>query len=230
MRRYWIVAAAVISVIAVQLWQGCGGNNHDSSRLTFTGNVANVIPSQAMRERSRPRWLAALDSLVPDATAQSTTCPARHVLACLSNGSNSTACVRVRTDDCRFSVSVDLPASDFAGSFGFVDDANDNGSVDQGERIAFLFTPLGSVCRGMVVTLNDVTIDFTNGFSTASSVEKDPDTCPTPTPGGPPTPTPTSTPYRVGSSLNQPPSTMLAGLFGVGVAALLLPRRRANGR
>jgi hypothetical protein len=229
--RIAIAAAIVVALASAQAWQGCGNGKHPSSDVTFAGNVANVIPPQAMRDEPSRRWLAALDSLVfPEAVAQST-CPVRHVLACASNGGDSVVCQRVNTTDCRFSVSVALPASDFSGAFGFVDDANDNGKLDQGETIAFLFTPLGSVCRGMTVTLNDVTIDFANGFSTATSVEKDPDTCPTVTPGPSPTPppgtTPTTTPtYSAGASLNRPPPLMLAALYGVGGIALLLARRR----
>jgi hypothetical protein len=232
----------MVALAASQAGQGCGGNgNGGSSDVTFTGNVANVSPAQAMNEGSH-RWLARVGAFaVPDAVAQ-TTCPVKHILACATNGTADPAvCHSVDIGDCRFSVSVTLPADDFAGSFGFVDDQNGNGKPDQGEPIAFLFTPLGAVCRGMVVTLTDVTIDFTSGFSTATSVTKNPDTCPTPTPGGTQTPggthtpgiggTPTPTPtYAAGASLNTPPSSMLAMLYALGAVGMLLPRSRSKKR
>ena len=44
------------------------------------------------------------------------------------------------------------------------------------------------------------------------------------------TPTGTTTPYVYGASINQPPSTMVAFLFGAGALGLILPQRRRRDR
>ena len=271
------LAATTLSlffIAAVVVWQGCGGSDHNSSTsATITGNVASVNPAQAKAE-TRSRLLAAADLLVPRAVAQST-CAARHVLVCVaSDPSQQAVCDTIDADSCRFSISFDV-VNDFAdGKVAFIDDANQNGRADSGEGFAFLTNPIGPICPGTVVVLNDLSIDFSTITATAASVDKAPDTCgatatptargtgtPTATPtqvrtntpsGTPPTSTPTrtatalptltataaaamtqtaaatmtGTPYAYGASLNQPPSTMLAFLFGAGVFGLILPYRR----
>jgi hypothetical protein len=52
----------------------------------------------------------------------------------------------------------------------------------------------------------------------------------TATAGGTPTSTPTPTGYGYGLALNDPPSRMLAVLFGVGAFGLIVPRRRSRAR
>ena len=274
-RRILAATTLPLSLIAAVLaWQGCGGSDHNSSTsATITGNVASVSPAQA-NAQTRSRLLAAADLLVPRAVAQSS-CPARHVLVCVtSDPSQQPVCDTIDADSCRFSISFDV-VNDFAGgAVAFGDDANQNGRADSGEGLAFLTNPIGPICPGTVVVLNDLTIDFSTITATAASVDKAPDTCgatatptvnrtgtPTATPtrvrtntptGTPPTATPTrtatslptltataaaamtqtaiatltGTPYSYGASLNQPPSTMLAFLFGAGVFGLILPYRR----
>jgi hypothetical protein len=232
MNRSRIAAASVMLLTAM----GCG-SDHKQGGVTFVGTVTSVTPQQAMREVPARRWLAKVESLIlPSAVAQSS-CPAKHVLACASNGVSPEACERVDIVDCGFSVSVPATLTAFAGgAFGFVDDANDNAEQDSGETIAFLFEDLGRLCEGTVVKLDDVSIDFTPGsaHATAGSVRKDPDTCPNVTPGpsatSTPGPSPTPTPYSVAAPLNPPPSTMLAMLYGAGAVGLLLPVRRRRRR
>jgi len=215
---------------------GCGSDHH-AGGVTFEGTVTYVTPAQAMRQAPVKRWLAKVESmLLPNAIAQSS-CPAKHVLACASNGTNPEACERVDVVDCGFSVSVPATTNDFAGgAFGFVDDANDNGAHDSGETVAFLFADLGRLCDGTLVKLDDVAIDFTQGtaHATAGSVRKDPDTCTnaTPSPSTTSTPGPSLTPttYSVASPLQSPPSSMLAMLYGAGAVGLLLPMRRRRRR
>jgi hypothetical protein len=245
-----MVTLLALAVAASATWIGCGDDH--GNEVTFVGNVISVTPAQAMRVAPSHRWLARVRSfVVPDALAQSS-CPAKHVLACASNGRQRPVCARVHAADCRFSVAVDALPEEFANGFlAFEDDANGNGRGDAGrERIAFLLSPpLGNVCNGQVVTLHDVSIDFTTGAASAASVEKDPTTCPPPTPGTPvatrtptrtPTPagTPTRTPtparptrtptYNAGAGLAGPPSTMLALLSAIGAVGLLLPSRRRS--
>jgi len=221
--RVLVALAALLAAI------GCGGDDHHGG-VTFVGTVTSVTPQQAMHAAPARRWIARLGSaIVPSAVAQGT-CPAKHVLACASNGKDPEACERVDVVDCGFSVSVPSTAANFVGgAFGFVDDANDNGQHDPSETVAFLFANLGLLCEGTVVKLDDVQIDFTPGtaHATAGSVRKDPDTC-NGTPGPTPSVTPvrTPTPYAMASPLQTPPSTMLAMLFGAGAMGLLLPARR----
>lgn len=232
MNRSRLAMAGVVLLAAL----GCGGSSNPGG-VTFVGTVTSVTPQQAMREVPARRWLAKVQSLVlPSAVAQSS-CPAKHVLACASNGSAPEACDRVEIVDCQFSVSVPATATDFAGgAFGFVDDANDNGAHDPGETVAFLFAALGRLCEGTVVHLEDVHIDFTPGAAkaTAGTVSKDPDTCPNTTPSptttSTPGPSPTPTAYSVASPLQSPPSSMLAMLYGAGAVGLLLPMRRRRRR
>jgi hypothetical protein len=214
----------------------CGGDNHHGG-ITFEGTVTSVTPQQSMRTAPARRWFAKLGAtLLPSAVAQGT-CPAKHVLACASNGTDPENCERVNVVDCGFSVSVPATTTDFVGgAFGFVDDTNDNGRHDTGETIAFLFEDLGRLCDGTVVKLDDVQIDFTPGtaHATAGSVRKDPDTCANQTPGPTSSVTPVSTmtpgatptPYGLAAPLHSPPSTMLAMLYGAGAVGCLLPIRR----
>ena len=228
----------VVVVVAVLLaMAGCGGDDNKPRGVTFEGTVTSVTPQQAMLDTPSHRWLARIESLLlPNAVAQPS-CPARHVLACASNGLTAEACERVDIVDCGFLVSVPaLPDAFAGGAFGFIDDQDDDGVHDPGETIAFLFEALGPLCEGTVVKLDDVSIDFTPGsaHATAGSVRKDPDTCPNVTPGpsttSTPGPSPTPTPYSVAAPLNPPPSTMLAMLYGAGAVGLLLPVRRRRRR
>jgi len=259
------ISLAVVLALAV-VWQGCGGDDHNGSgSVTIMGNVSSVTGAQTKAE-SRSRLLAAAESIFASEAVAQSSCPARRILACVSNGGGQPLlCEPVSSDSCLFSVSFDV-LNDFAGGvFGFLDDTNDNGVLDPGEAGTILSNPLAPICPGSVVTLNDVAIDFTTQTATAASVEKNPDTCTatatptrsgsatatptrtrTPLPtvtGTPPTPTPTrtrtptqtgtpaSTPtYSYGASINQPPSTMLAFLFGAGALGLILPQRRRRDR
>jgi hypothetical protein len=289
------ISLAVVLALAV-VWQGCGGDDHNGrgGSVTIKGNVSSVTPAQAKAE-SRSRLLAAAESIFASEAVAQSSCPARRILACVSNGGGQPLlCEPVDSDSCLFSVSFDV-LNDFAGGvFGFLDDTNDNGVLDPGEAGTILTNLLAPICPGSVVTLNDVAIDFTTQTATAASVEKNPDTCTatatptrsgtatatptrtrTPLPtvtGTPPTPTPTrtrtptpnatataiagmtataiatqtgtpantptgtttptgtNTPYGYGASLNQPPSTMLAFLFGAGALGLILPQRRRRDR
>ena len=230
--RHLAAASATLLLAALVgvLGQGCGGDDHHGGSAEFTGNVSAVAPAQAsVPLRHRP-LLAALGWWLPSAAIAQSSCPALHVLACASNG-NDTQCHRVDSDSCAFDVSIDTLDSSFAsGMVFFVDDANGNGSQDDGEATATLTNELGSVCNGSVVTLSGVVIDFLGSTATAVSVVKNPDTCPatTPTPVTTVTPTKTATPYSAAASLNQPPSTLLAFLFGSGAVGLVLPRRRSQ--
>jgi hypothetical protein len=283
-RRIQAGTITLVTVLAmVAIWQGCGGSDHGSSDATITGNVTSVSPAQAMLE-SRSRMFALSDWMFASRAIAQSTCPARHVLACVSSGPGQPVeCEKIDTDSCRFAVSFTVVNEFEQGTVAFVNDANDNGQPDSGERLAFLSNPLGSICPGSVVVLNDLAVDFTAQIATAASVEKAPDTCsatatpsatrsvtgtPSSTPthaptatGTPPTATPTRTPtalptltataaanmtataaanmtatanatltgtptYAYGASLNEPPSTMLAFLFGAGVFGLILPYRR----
>jgi hypothetical protein len=222
-----VLALVLASSVAI-LGQGCGGDD-SGPHATFVGNVSGVSPTQAsVPLRSRPA-LAALDWMLPSIAHAQSTCPALHILACATNGRDSAVCRRVDTDDCGLEVSLDVLENDAGGTFFFVDDADGNGREDADESTAMLTNPLGAICNGSVVTLTDVSIDFLGGTATAVSLVKDPDTCP---PGSNPTPIatafPTPTPYIYGTSLNQPPSTMLAFLFGAGAVGLILPRRRSR--
>ena len=211
-----------VAVVLVMLLAaiGCGDDDHHRRGVTFEGNVASVSPQQAMLQAPSRRWLAKVESLLlPNAVAQSS-CPARHVLACASNGSDPEECERVDSDDCGFSVSVPADSDGFVGgTLAFVDDEDDDGEHDSGEPIAFLLALFGRLCEGTVVKLDDVAINFTLGSATAASIDKDPDTCESVTP------IPTPTPYSIGAPLNGPPSTMLAMLYGAGAVGLLLPAR-----
>jgi hypothetical protein len=223
------LAITLASFVAV-FGLGCGGDDHGPS-ARFVGDVRAVIPTQtSLRTSARPA-LAAVDWMLPsDAIAQST-CPALHVLACVSNGRDEARCRSVDADSCELDVSIDVLDNFFSdGTVFFVDDANGNGREDAGESTAMLTNPLGAVCNGSVVTLTGVAIDFVGGSATAISAIKDPDTCAsiTPGPGTPGFRTPTPSPYSYGASLNQPPTTMLAFLFGAGAVGLILPRRRAR--
>jgi len=305
-RRIQAGTITLVTVLAmVAIWQGCGGSDHGSSDATITGNVTSVSPAQAMLE-SRSRMFALSDWMFASRAIAQSSCPARHVLACVGSGPGQPVeCEKIDTDSCRFAVSFTVVNEFEQGTVAFVDDANDNGQPDSGERLAFLSNPLGSICPGTVVVLNDLVVDFTAQIATAASVDKAPDTCsatatpnatrsvtgtPSSTPthaptatGTPPTatPTPTRTPtalptltataaanmtataaanmtatanathtgtptgtqtgtptgtqtgtptgsptYAYGASLNEPPSTMLAFLFGAGVFGLILPHRR----
>jgi len=221
-----MVSALVIAAAAGWMGSGCGSDHGTAG--TFAGNVTSVSPSQAMLQAPAHRWLAEIPSFVlPKALAQST-CPAKHVIICASNGRDAKICSDVSNGDCSFSVSLDVLADDFSnGTVEFADDTNGNGAIESGEKVATLTNPLGRVCNGSVVTLSDVAINFTNGTATASSVVKNPDTCS----GATSVPVPTATPtYTAGASLHQPPSPLLAFLSGVGVVGLLLPSRRKSRR
>jgi hypothetical protein len=212
------VAVVLVMLLAAM---GCGGDHHRRG-VTFVGNVTSVSPQQAMLQAPSPRWFAKVESLLlPNAVAQSS-CPALHVLACASNGSDPEDCERVDSGDCGFSVSVPADSDGFVGgTVAFVDDQDDDGEHDSGEPTAFLLAALGRLCEGTVVKLDDVAINFTLGTATAASVNEDPDTCANVTP----TPIPTPTPYSIAAPLNGPPSTMLAMLYGAGAVGLLLPLR-----
>jgi len=226
------VLAVIFGLLVGLLGQGCGGDDNGPS-ARFTGAVSGVSPTQAsVPLRSRP-LLAAVEWMLPTLAHAQSTCPALHLLACASNGRDSAVCRHVDADSCNFDVSLDVLENLFAGgTFFFVDDANGNGQEDSGEATAMLTNPLGAVCNGSVVALTDVAIDFLGGAATAVSVVKDPNTCPDTTPGPAPTATPsvlpTQSPYAYGASLNQPPSSMLAFLFGAGAIGLILPRRRSR--
>ena len=279
-RRIQAGTITLVTVLAmVAIWQGCGGSDHGSSDATITGNVTSVSPAQAMLE-SRSRMFALSDWMFASRAIAQSSCPARHVLACVGSGPGQPVeCEKIDTDSCRFAVSFTVVNEFEQGTVAFVNDANDNGQPDSGEPLAFLTNPLGSICPGSVVVLNDLVVDFTAQIATAASVDKAPDTCsatatpsatrsvtgtPTRAPtatGTPPTATPTRTPtalptltataaaaltataganmtatanatltgtptYAYGASLNEPPSTMLAFLFGAGVFGLILPYRR----
>lgn len=206
----------VLTAGAGWMWSGCGGDNGPSA--TFNGNVSSVSPTQAMLETPQHRWLAQIPSFIlPKALAQST-CPVKHVIICANNGRDASICSGVDTGNCGFSVSLDVLSNDFSnGSIVFADDVNGTGTIEPGEKTAPLTNSLGRVCTGSVVTLNDVAINFTLGFATASTVDKNPDTCS----GVTPTPV-----YQAGGSLNRPPAKTLAFLSGIVVVGLLLPSRR----
>ncbi len=246
MRKALSTPIAIAAILILSLsWLGCGGDGGPAA--TFNGNVALVSPPQArLSTQNRTLFARTGSFLLPEAVAQSP-CPAAHVLICVNNGTR-TICRPVSNGDCEFGVSIDA-RDDFAlGELFFVNDTNEDGSRDAGEARAFLSNPLGRICNGSVVTLIDVAIDFSTPFAVAASVEKNPDTCSssrTPTPTGPtptrtatrtPTPiggVPTATPtptYAYGSSLNTPPSSMLALLSGVVALGLLLPARRRKRR
>jgi hypothetical protein len=218
-----MVSILLLAAGAGAMWWGCGGNDHDTA--AFTGDVISVTPSQAMREAPSRRWLADVRSFaLPEAVAQST-CPAKRVIVCATNGHNQRVCVRVNTNDCKFEFEIDTLTNRFAdGSITFVDDVNHNEEIDSGEATALLTNPLGSVCNDSVVILNDVAINFGSGSATAGSVEKRPDSCR----GSSPTPIPT--PYSAAIPLNPPPSSALAFLWGLGAVGLLLPARRRSRR
>jgi hypothetical protein len=276
-RRARVVLVVLCLAIALGLaWQGCGGSDHNGpSSATFNGNVS-AVNGQTKVERSR-HWLASVKALLPaDAVAQ-TSCPT-NLIFCVNNGADPTICRSVGGSDCSFDVSIDANDDFSRGVLVFVNDANGNGEGDTGEQFAFIDNDYKPVCDGTVVTLSDVTVDFVTHHATALSVDKDPNTCPTPsasptrsvtptvtgtrtatptatrtgtpptatptrtrtgtpptatptgtltaTPTGTLTATPTETPYGYGASLNRPPSTMLAFLFGAGAVGLLVPRRR----
>ena len=264
-RRIQAVAFTLLFAVAVAAaWQGCGGSDHGSSAI-FTGNVSSVSPTQtAGAERARGFMAAARRAFSSAAHAQST-CGSHLIVCATSGGSQAIVCAPVDADSCRFDLSLDV-LNEFAdGHLGFFDDANGNLRPDSGEAFGLLTNDVRPVCNGSVVNLTDVAVDFTTFSATASSFEKNPDTCPatptpsgtpqtpTPTPpgGGPPptltptrtptptrtmtpagtqTPTPTPTAYPYGMSLNDPPSTMLAFLFGVGGLGIIVPRRRSRAR
>ena len=220
------LAALVLALAAGVLGQGCGDDD-DGPSARFIGNVSGVSPTQAsVPLRSRPLH-AAIDWMMPPLAHAQSTCGALHVLMCASNGRDDAVCRGVDADSCSFDVSLDVLDNFFAGgSLFFVDDANGNGREDADEDTAILTNPVGLVCNGSVVTLTDVAIDFLGGSATAISVVKNPDTCSAtavPTSGFTPIPT---VPY--GASLNQPPGTMLAFLFGAGALGLIIPRRRSR--
>jgi len=229
-RGNWTSVLAMVLGLAVSVaWQGCGGDDGGPS-ARFTGDVSGVSPTQASVRTPSSSILAAVDWMLPSRAHAQSTCPALHLLACASNGRDDAVCRRVDSESCNFDVSIDVLENLFAGgSFFFVDDANGNGREDSGEATATLTNPLGQVCNGSVVAMSDVAIDFLGGSATAAAVVKDPNTCPDTTPGpiatSTPSVLPTQSPYGYGASLHQPPSTMLAFLFGAGALGLILPRR-----
>jgi hypothetical protein len=196
--RIALLALVALAVAVSDLSQGCGGSGRGSSPLpsgvTFEGNVAAVLPPQA--SLGTRRWLARVESyLFPRPAIAQSTCAAKHVLACVTNGRDPAVCSAVNPSDCRFSVSTGLVSGSFAGgAFGFADDTNENGAIDPGEAVAFFLSSFANACEGSVLTLNEVFIDFSDGFATAASVDSN-QTCPTPTPTptGRPTPSPTPT-------------------------------------
>ena len=203
----------------------CGSDGGDNG-VTFSGTVTSVTPQQTAAAQSGPRrWLADVRALaVADAVAQSS-CPALHVLACASNGSDPQVCERVNASSCNFSVTVPADAAGFiSGQLTFVDDQNGDRRPTTGEPVAALIAVFGRLCEGTVVKLDGVSMNFTAATAVASSIRKDPDTCTNATP------TPVQTPYGLAAPLNASPSTPMAMLFGSGVVALLIPIRRRRRR
>jgi hypothetical protein len=219
------ISLAVVLASAV-VWQGCGGNDHGrGGNVTIAGNVSSVTPAQAKAE-SRSRLLAAAQWMFASQAVAQSSCPAHRVLVCVSNGPGQPVnCERVDSNSCSFAISFDV-LNEFAdGVVAFSDDVNDDGKPE-GEAFAILTNPLGRVCPGSVVLLNDVTLDFTAGTATAASVEKDPDTCTgTPTPAGSVTATPTRTRTPAPTVTGTPPTptpnataTAIAGMTATAIA------------
>src|SRR5258706_9151074 len=201
MRKNRVILLAGVGTILVAgvLWSGCGGDDHNgTSGATITGNISAVNPPQARREGLSHHWLARLDSLVVGEAVAQATCPARHIFICATNGRDPITCEPVDSTDCHFSITLD-PAGDFSsGGVSFFDDANQNGTFDQGELFAILTNQLVPLCEGTVATLNDVSANFAALTATAASVVKDPDTC-----AG----TPTATPRATGTVTRTPSVT-----------------------
>lgn len=208
LRKALPTPVAVIAIVITSLgWLGCGGDGGGSG-ATFKGNVAAVSPAQARLAAPSQTWLARTRFLLlPEAVAQSS-CPAAHVLICVDNGAR-TICRPVGSGDCDFSLSINAKDDFASGQISFVNDANDDGNRDAGETRAFLVNPVGRVCNGSVITINDVAIDFSSPVAIAASIEKDPDTCPEATPARTRTSTPTATtrtPTMVGGTPTRTPT------------------------
>jgi len=168
---------------------GCG-SDHGFGGATFSGNVTSVSGSTSVRAPSRWRphdakrtWFAG------DAMAVS--CAASHVLACVDTSKQAEICGQVDPVACTFAIFVAVGSSNSNVKVHFVDDSNRNGAPNGSEASAPLTNDLGTVCDGTVVTIKDVSIDFTAPSATAASIEKSPETCGvTPTPGTTPSPSP----------------------------------------
>jgi len=217
--RVILLSGVGAMIVAGALWSGCGDDDHGSGGATITGNIAAVNPPQARREGLSHRWLARLDSLVVGEAIAQSTCPARHTFICATNGRDPIACEPVDSTDCRFSITLD-PLGDFSdGGVSFFDDANQNGTFDQGELFAILTNQLVPLCEGTVATLNDVSANFSTLTATAASVVKSPDTCAgTPTATAKATATVTGTPSAT-STPTRAPATQTAAAAKTQTAA-----------
>ena len=132
--------------------------------------------------------------------------------------STNRVCSPVRSSDCLFSTRIELSEDGQTVTFFFLEDTNNNGDVDAGERRAFLVSPLpGRLCNGDVLEIPNVDVNFLTSTATAGGfITKLIDACanpnatPTRTPSRtstPGTPTPgTPTPTRTGTPATPTPT------------------------
>jgi hypothetical protein len=109
--------------------------------------------------------------------------------------SSNRVCSPVRSSDCRFSTRIVLSEDGQSVFLFFLQDTNNNGDVDPGERQAFLVSPLpGRLCNGDVLEIPDVDVNFLTSTATAGGfIIKLIDACPAPTSAPTRTPTRTAT-------------------------------------
>src|SRR5438067_716181 len=97
------ITSAVVVALAL-VWQGCGDDHNHSGSVTIAGNVSSVTPAQAKAESRSRLFAAAQRMFAPQAVAQSS-CPARRVIICVSNGPGQPVeCSTVDSDSCQFSI------------------------------------------------------------------------------------------------------------------------------
>jgi hypothetical protein len=237
----WMAVAALAGAGA---WLGCGGGDGDTTR--FFGDVSSVQPSSsAMRAPAARRRFALHWPGTPATAFAQGTCTAPSsgsapatLLFCIET-STAAGCAPVDAN-CDFSIETGIERDRDTVALTFVDDTNSNGRVETDEPTAALPTGL-RFCNGDQVQISDVSVNFTSHLATgtiAKIVDECAGTTATATPGTtgtpavtgtPGTPAPTASPtttYSMASSLNEPPSSLLAFLFSAGALGLLAPRRR----
>ncbi|MGH7819294.1 MAG: hypothetical protein ACREQ9_05945 [Candidatus Binatia bacterium] len=200
----WLLVGGglLLAALIVLPSQGCGGDDDDDN-ATVSGNVSSVTDPPAAMAPARSRWLAFLNVFgASEAVAQA--CTAEDVFFCLDNGTNE-RCTQVSESSCLFTLSIDV---DDELSARFVKDEDEDGVIDATDASAELTDPGVDICPGVVVTLDDVDIDFSADPPTATADSAESTGCaeptatptsdgtatPTPTAGDTPTPTPTETP------------------------------------
>jgi hypothetical protein len=196
-RRAFLVECVLAVLLISAVWQlwGCGEGGGRSA-VIVQGKVTSVSGATARAVSNQARFVRLASLFVAgDARAQSSTCAAAHMLACVMFDSADPVCAPVDHDTCAFTLVVVIAEGQHPVRLVFVDDANQNGHPDVGEGMADLAENLGTTCNGSQILIGDVDVDFTTHTARPrGAFEKNPDACPVSTPLATPTPPPGASP------------------------------------